>query len=574
MTTVNRHSPSHSGLLVTGNGDGLDVELELIGGRTLRLSAAGEEIGAWPVDECHIEPDVSRGDAFRLLVDGDTAVFTPTDPIRFRAFADRVGAAEDAAREVIGDVDTPTVPTASVDDPVAFLFGSSPPPPTPQTPHVGVHPDPEVDPLLRLEPSIEEESVVDPLGTAEAVESLEEEGAPGDDRLSDDGEVDFDDFDEGDVGYDMSVDLVEMPAGAEGIVDAIVDAPTADAAPAVAAPPLTDPSVDELAADEMSVDELPSVDEASVDQPRVEGVSVDESLDGEYSVEEVGSDIRARFGTGSALDRLSEAIGSLKASGGEEYTLGPNTVAEDVIVTQRSLRDKRLREVARGKQLKVAAITMSVVGVVTLLALLAPQALDFVRSYEGGAELPPTLPVTETTVVATTTVADTTTPTIVPGDATLDDAGGVGSPGGTIFDRPAPEFVATWNAIGDPVSAVLRFATNPLLGPFQQQFTPYLRFLGEVEPGGTVAGFSLVVDPTGPAEHDRLGMQALGVAIATVDPSRSPAGRASLLLDLGLNVRQPILEGIDGTVTDNGIVYRLVYDPEAILLTFTVTPAG
>jgi hypothetical protein len=540
MTTVNRHSISHSGLLVTGTGDDLDVELEVIGGRTLRLSAAGEEIGAWPIDECHIEPDASRGDAFRLLVDGDTAVFTPTDPIGFRTFADRLAPASrtvDGIEAAVGPVAAtePDPASSVVDDPVAFLFGSSSPPPAPE-PTARLHPDPDFDPLRGQPTEPEPTDDVDPLGPDGAKPIAE---SPDDTATSpevSDEQPGIDDVDLGDDG------LVEDVAGE-----------TDD-------PPLSTPRVVDVMVDPLGETEP--------------GAEVDDSVAEELaSPPDAG---RARFGRGSALDRLSEAISSLKpGDDGEEYELGPNTVAEDVIVTQRTLRDKRLKEVARGKQLKTAAAVVSVVGVIALLALLAPQAIDFVRNYEGGAELPPTLPVTETTVVVTTTIPEATGDTVepattVPGDATAD----VGSVGGTIFDRPAPEFVAVWNAVGDPVSAVLRFETNPLLGPFEQQFTPYLGFIGEVEPDGTLAGFSLVVDPTGPAEHDRLGMQALGVAIATVDPSRSPAGRASLLLDLGLNVRQPMLEGIDGTATINGILYRLVYDPESILLTFTVTPAG
>jgi hypothetical protein len=181
----------------------------------------------------------------------------------------------------------------------------------------------------------------------------------------------------------------------------------------------------------------------------------------------------------------------------------------------------------------------------------------------GDAEPPPTLPVTETTVAPTTTVpADTEPPattTPIAGD-------------GTIFDRPAPDFISTWNATGGPIDPVLEFDAFPPLGPFEERFTPFLALTAVVHPDGTLDDFSLVVDPNGPTEYDRIGIQALGVAIATVEPERSPEGRATLLGQLGLNVRQPLLDGIDGTVETDGLVYRLVYDNATTLLTLTVSP--
>jgi hypothetical protein len=98
--------------------------------------------------------------------------------------------------------------------------------------------------------------------------------------------------------------------------------------------------------------------------------------------------------------------------------------------------------------------------------------------------------------------------------------------------------------------------------------------VGVVLPDGRLDDFSIVIDPTGPAEYDRMGIQALGVAIATVDPVRSPDGRAALLGQLGFNVRQPLLEGVDGSVETGGIHYTLVYDPDAVTLTLTVAAAG
>src|SRR5690606_3554582 len=108
---------------------------------------------------------------------------------------------------------------------------------------------------------------------------------------------------------------------------------------------------------------------------------------------------RTGFGA-SALDRLSEAINSVTSSAPEkddEYLLEPNTVAEEALATQRSLREHRLKSSTRGKRLKLVAIIGSVVGLVALVALLAPGAIEFIQNYEGDAAPPPTLAVTDET---------------------------------------------------------------------------------------------------------------------------------------------------------------------------------
>jgi hypothetical protein len=124
------------------------------------------------------------------------------------------------------------------------------------------------------------------------------------------------------------------------------------------------------------------------------------------------------------------------------------------------------------------------------------------------------------------------------------------------------------------VDGVLEFDAFPIIGPFQERFTSYAAMVGVVQPDGTLDEFSIVIDPTGPAEYDRIGIQALGVAVAVVDPARSPEGRAALLGQLGFNVRQPLLEGIDGSVETGGVRYTLLYDSEAVTLTLTVAAAG
>jgi hypothetical protein len=95
-----------------------------------------------------------------------------------------------------------------------------------------------------------------------------------------------------------------------------------------------------------------------------------------------------------------------------------------------------------------------------------------------------------------------------------------------------------------------------------------------VGPDGTVDRFSLVIDPTGPANSDRLGIQSLGVAVKVMDPGSTGSSRAALLRSLGLDVNAPNLAGIDSSLDVDGIRYSLRYDPESVTLTLSVAPIG
>lgn len=588
MTIVTNTSMTHTGLLVTVPGNDIEIDVELIGGRTLRLSADGTELGAWPVEDCHIEEQSAGDGSFRIVVDGDDAVFTPTDPVSFRALIQRLKGTEslpDPDPATSPDVATESHSGAS-DDPVAFLFGSSPPPPPPGPVEFGDFDEPAADPADDAAsdhvPSVEESAPSLP----EAFD------VPDDDVVIDGGAIDVPDvdldFSEEEIDPVMSVsgfDAADDVAVEDAAVDELLESesepepvPVVEPEPELVEPvpvePVSDPVVEPEAVSVEPVPELGAIFVGDADEVAVDVAAAQEDTDAGG-----GEELRERFG-GSALDRLSAAIGSITSNMGgsnaseadeDPYQLGPNTVAEDVLSTQRSLRDHQLKDAVRGKRLKVAGWLVGITAVIALFAFLTPGAIDFIQDYEGGAEPPPPLPVSETTVPAPTTtlVSETDNPEASP-VSTVADAG----ESATIFDRPAPEFVARWDSFAAPVNEVLEFGSNPILGPFEEQFTPYLSLVGVVEPQGTVEEFALVVDPSGPANYDRVGIQALGIAIATVDPERSPEGRAALLGQLGLNVRQPELGGIDGTVESDGVVYTLVYDEATTLLTLTVAPTG
>lgn len=561
MTIVTNTSTTHTGLLVTGPGDDIEIDVELIGGRTLRLSADGSELGAWPVEDCHIEEQTAGDGSFRIVVDGDDAVFTPNDPVSFRALILRLSGADAAT-----DPD-PTSSEGAADDPVAFLFGSSPPPVPGELVAFRDFDEPAEENALAAA-SDHVPSVDAPL----APEGLSDDDVVIDGGAADGPNVDFDPADDDPVlpvAHDVVDEAVDELSEAESEAEF---EPDFEFEPEPASVAEFEPEFEPASEAEFSVSE--SVSESESEQ-MFGDVDVRLEVEDTEPVAGGGEELRSRFG-GSALDRLSSAIGSITsnmggstASDGEEeqYELGPNTVAEDVLSTQRVLRDHQLKDAVRGKRLKLAVWLVGVTAVIALFAVLTPGAIDFIQNYEGGAEPPPPLPVTATTVPAPTT---TLVEEIESPDPSPVSTGEVE----TIFDRPAPEFVARWDSFAGPVDEVLEFEANPIVGPFQEQFTPYLSLVGVVEPQGTIEEFALVVDPSGPGNYDRVGIQALGIAIATVDPERSPEGRAALLGELGLNVRQPQLGGIDGTVESGGIVYTLVYDNATTLLTLTVGPTG
>lgn len=540
MTIVNHNATAHSGLLVTGTGDELDIDVELIGGRTLRMSAAGDELGTWPIEECRIEDDPTRAGSFRIVVDGDDAIFTPVDPQGFRSLVALI-AERDVERDRNDDSSpppsafpTPADGTQPADDPVAFLFGSPSPP---VISHAQLADFENLEGAAVDEWSFEE----DLLSEDDIVSTVDPDPAPISDHVPSVGDPEEDPSDSSDP------DVADFAFEPE---------------------PLDDEDVTDIGDD---------FDQSNDDESDLIGAmgTIETDADAVETVETAGR--RSRFG-GSALDRLSSAIESVTTHSSEtdsdsddaeseEYVLGPNTVAEDALSSQRSLRDHGLKDAKRSQRMKITVFIVGVAAVVALFAVITPPALEFIRNYEGGAQPPPTLPVSETTLAPSTTLAEeaaepstTSSPPAPVGDL--------------IFDTPSPEFVAAWDAAGGPIDQVLEFDTNPILGPFEERFTPFLSLVSVVMPNGTLDEFALVIDPSGPTEYDRVGIQALGVAIATVEPSRTPPQRASLLSELGLNVQQPLLEGINGSVESAGLLYTLVYDDATTLLTLTVAPAN
>lgn len=239
------------------------------------------------------------------------------------------------------------------------------------------------------------------------------------------------------------------------------------------------------------------------------------------------------------------------------------TVADEIIASQRSLRSASKLTFDRTIFKKVA-IGVGIVAMLAGIGFAVPVVLDFFSAPDVEATpTPTTVAVTASTVVTeTTAVTETTSASQFTESA---------------FDLAAPAFVERWNEVAARVSPNLRFRSSLPAGDFEVGFTPYIAMLGASEAGSAVAtldSFSLEIDPTGPSESDRLGIQALGLAIAVADPTLEPNERGAVLGEMGLNVRDPSLAGLDGRTTRNGIDYRLFYDAEAVMLRLDIAPRG
>lgn len=620
MTIVN-HSATQYGRLITASGDEIDIGLELIGGRTLRMTAHGDELGAWPVEECLISAEPDDAGVHVVTVDGDDAEFTPDDADGFVAFIAEVDGRESPAPVTYDDDDA----AEDASDVSTFLFGSSggggrggdtvvsteidelDSEGAASTQAFTEVPAEDIEDEETVEGSVDvdAEPIVDEVRDDEAYDEEDDDPSAADGVLvvddgvlvlDDDVVVADDDVELEVVGDDVPVDDTESEdepvvdnefvAGASDteVVDdeAEVDDDVPDPVVAMSDDELDLAlDIDEAEADSTEVDEIEAAETVAAVQPPTtdspDEVDAAGEADGQDEPEEPeGEELRGRFG-GSSLERLSSAIGALKESRADEaeegeevevFELEPNTVAADVLESQRTLRVASKVAFFTPKRMRAGAIAFGVVVVIAGLAALIPIVWNVITGFEGEAPAPSTIVLTEeptvtTTTVPTTTTLDGTATTVAPVPAGL-----------SVFDLPATEFVERWNTAATPIDRALAFDAFLPEGAFQEEFTAYLRMVGEVEEDGTFGPLELVIDPNGPTDYDRLGIQGLGVAIATVDPGRSPEGRATLLASLGLNVRQPNLGGIDGVVESNGLVYTLVYDPGTTLLTLTVAPAA
>jgi hypothetical protein len=207
------------------------------------------------------------------------------------------------------------------------------------------------------------------------------------------------------------------------------------------------------------------------------------------------------------------------------------------------------------------AIGLVVVAMLAAMVLIAPRV---VRTLADRVALEAT---TTTAPSVPTTVTTTATTLVTPVETT------VLAPSGGVFDVPATEFVRRWEEVGLAVSPLFDISQPLATGDFEAGFSEGVGMQGSVGEDGRVSSYTVVVDPS--TEDDWLGVNAFGVALRVADPTMSGTDLRARLAELGLDLEQtPLqLEGIDGRVVDGGMVYRLLYDSERVLLRLTIEPA-
>lgn len=262
----------------------------------------------------------------------------------------------------------------------------------------------------------------------------------------------------------------------------------------------------------------------------------------------------------SDTEALAAAVDALKLQPGDYELDEGGTVADAILASQRSLRSSSSKTSDLPDRLKKLAM---ISGVVILLAGLGLGGFVVIRFLvSSSSDSPPSTVASATTLDTSVspTVPGTTVETVAPTTTgvPLEPVG---------FALSAPEFVQRWNATADTLDPQLRLP-GLLPGEFDVQLTQYISARGSVGESGTVSSIEVVIDPTGPDDQDIIGIQALGVMIAAVDPNLSGPERKALLSSMGLNVDNPVLVGVDGVAALNGVQYGLVYDSVAVELRF------
>ncbi len=262
---------------------------------------------------------------------------------------------------------------------------------------------------------------------------------------------------------------------------------------------------------------------------------------------------------------LAAAVDALREHA-EPAEFAGTTVADTILEAQRSLRSSSSKASELPSRLKKAALFLGAVILLGGLGLGGYLAFQLLVSSDPDTPPATTLAAGATTVPSVTAPPATALPTTTAVPTTTIP------PQPTAFELSAPEFVARWNDTADEFNPVLRLPSL-LPGDFEFELTPYIAAVGSVGDGGSIDQISLLIDPSGPTDSDVLGIQAMGMMIAAVDPNLSGPERKALLAAMGFDVENPALVGVDGLSARNGVEYRLIFDNEAVELRFTASAA-
>jgi hypothetical protein len=577
----------------------LDVEDQAVSatirfvGDGVSLLVGGDAVGTWDRHEVDFVPE---GSSYVLRAEGDSIRFNPDDLGKFESF-------------LVGSLETPGQPDSQNGEPVSpDRVGFTPPPPIPapveQQASLGFdtppEPDPEVmpsqktlfsddaldEPISDLSPSFDvEEDDPEPAISWDSVpDELYAAGLSGgtgdfspppfrsamtpqpeiESQPSEDPEA----VDEGDRLDQAATEAPvepepQAPPAPEGPAHGFPEeaAPSPPTEPAAAAPdasaiaeetdlpgsipappepdPLPDPAPAEAADSRLSHTPAP----ATEDEPDLHDSSAEVEAESSDDAETTPATRLAGRGAGIAgfTRNVIDAFRDRPATDGTESTETADE-REEGDITPEPIDD---RENLRQWGLVVA-------GGLVLLALIAMVTWGLTSMLGGDEPLPAADATIPTTAATTAATVATTTPTTTPPLTTISPENQAAAAG----------FVESWNRLATQYAYHLSISADSL--PISVAPAPTVHLTYD-ESG--VLGLKMAPKGTG---SDRDLLLAMGLAVAWGDPSLSPEGRKEVLGAMGVDVDDPELQEMGGSLSRNGVSYDAAVSDG--LIEFRVAP--
>ena len=266
----------------------------------------------------------------------------------------------------------------------------------------------------------------------------------------------------------------------------------------------------------------------------------------------------------TASERFAAVAGARRDAAGDtdEAEDDDLSVADQIRATQEQLRSAssvRRFDADTMKKVGIGAVILTIVGALVALTPAVIRSLADQVEETAPSTTPTTVSVPETTVAATVT-------TVVPSSTVAAAT--------SVFELSSGSFVERWDGVAQEVSGSLLIDRPLPAGSFGLGFTQFIGLEGVVDTDATLESYTVVVDPRGEPADDQLGIQALGLAINVAEPDLTGADLRDVLADLGLDVSNPLLEGLDGIVVRGAIEYHLRFESAGSLIKLTVGPPG
>ncbi|HSJ33499.1 MAG TPA: hypothetical protein VLB85_00375 [Acidimicrobiia bacterium] len=530
------------------------------GGGEVSLLVGNDAVGTWRSHEIAIVPE---GQSYELQAEGDSISFLPDDTDGFQAhLTDPEPPA--ATDEPDSGVSMPeTVPSVEFDPPGPAPVGHEP---------FDLPPDPIFDAPLPAQASLFRESTEENEPLSDLSPSFVDEGDEPEPAISWDSQPDELyaaglNGSPGDFTPSPFRSAVVptppppvAPVGAEG-ADAADRAgadpeeptweqPRREATTGIPAPGLSDPVTPP--ADDLPSSVTPPADDlpepaATDDVAEADAGHVEPVVDPSSGAEPAATDAAAEIPGGPATGRgaavagfARNVIAAFRDRSNDETVDTDVEESEDGGFTPQPIDDhENLRQwglVLAGGLVLLALIAMVVWGLASMLGSDDP--------LEAAVETTPTVPTTAAPLTTTTTTTPPVT-TISPEN-----------------EAAASGFVESWNRLATQYAYHLSISADSLPISVAPAPTVHLTY----DENG-VLGLKMVPKGTG---SDRDLLLAMGLAVAWGDPALSPEGRKEVLGAMGVDVDDPELEEMGGSVSRNGVSYEATVSEG--LIEFRVAP--